>query len=297
MEKVRIKAGHMEINYGDAHFRRSDGGHTLQNPFVENNIVDAFATEVAGEFYNMDRGFTGMIGLSNGLINGGHQKPLVTPTGTETYSRNPSIYAKLAYDNAIASDVRLRVSGSVYHNNSDGRSTLYAGDRTGSNYFFAMEPAGAAAATNFTTGRFNPSFTNQITTGQLNAFLKASGFELFGTFETGKGRTIAEKAADQDKRGFNQIAADALYRFGANENAYIGVKYNTVKGALLSGSQDKQSIDRIAAAAGWFITKNILLKGEYVNQNYKDFPGTHANFGHLDGGKFHGVVFSASVGF
>ncbi len=47
-------------------------------------------------------------------------------------------------------------------------------DRTGSNYFYAMEPADATAAANFTTGRFNPTFTNQITTGQFNAFLKTA---------------------------------------------------------------------------------------------------------------------------
>ncbi len=37
---VRMKIGHMEINYGDTHFRRSDGGNAIYNPFVENNIMD-----------------------------------------------------------------------------------------------------------------------------------------------------------------------------------------------------------------------------------------------------------------
>ncbi|HCK21432.1 MAG TPA: hypothetical protein DHW15_04505, partial [Bacteroidetes bacterium] len=30
-----VKVGHMEINYGDGHFRRSDAGNTFQNPFME----------------------------------------------------------------------------------------------------------------------------------------------------------------------------------------------------------------------------------------------------------------------
>ncbi len=41
----------MEINYGDAHFRRSDGGNTFWNPFLENNIMDAFTTEIGAELY------------------------------------------------------------------------------------------------------------------------------------------------------------------------------------------------------------------------------------------------------
>lgn len=42
MENITLKVGHMEINYGDAHFRRTDNAHALQNPFVGNYIMDAF---------------------------------------------------------------------------------------------------------------------------------------------------------------------------------------------------------------------------------------------------------------
>ena len=45
MKITTIKIGHMEINYGDAHFRRSDGGQTLYNPFIENYINLTFASE------------------------------------------------------------------------------------------------------------------------------------------------------------------------------------------------------------------------------------------------------------
>ncbi|MCH5690130.1 hypothetical protein LWM68_41425 [Niabella sp. W65] len=46
MKYATVKMGHMEINYGDQHFRRSDGGNTIHNPFIENYIMDAFATEI-----------------------------------------------------------------------------------------------------------------------------------------------------------------------------------------------------------------------------------------------------------
>src|SRR3954468_10029634 len=32
MKVTTIKIGHMEVNYGDAHFRRSDGGQAIYNP-------------------------------------------------------------------------------------------------------------------------------------------------------------------------------------------------------------------------------------------------------------------------
>ncbi|TEB40680.1 hypothetical protein D0809_29375, partial [Flavobacterium circumlabens] len=40
MQYTTIKIGQMENNYGDAHFRRSDNGNALMNPFVGNNIMD-----------------------------------------------------------------------------------------------------------------------------------------------------------------------------------------------------------------------------------------------------------------
>ena len=44
MKYTTLKVGHYEVNYGDAHFRRPDGGQTLYSPFMEGNIMDAFTT-------------------------------------------------------------------------------------------------------------------------------------------------------------------------------------------------------------------------------------------------------------
>src|SRR4051812_45007046 len=70
MKYTTIKIGHMEINYGDAHFRRSDAGQTIYNPFIENYILDEFATEIGGEVYLQRNGLFGMVGVSNGMIKG-----------------------------------------------------------------------------------------------------------------------------------------------------------------------------------------------------------------------------------
>ncbi len=292
---ITIKAGHFEVNYGDAHFRRNDGGHTIYNPFVENYIMDAFSTEIAGEVYAQKNGFVGMIGVSNGLLQGGHQSPLVAGTTTnETYKRSPSIYAKLAYDKKVTEDLRVRLAGSVYHNSSSGRSTLYAGDRTGSQYYMAMAPAvtsGAAStpANNYATGRLSPNFTNQITAVQFNGFAKYKGLEFFGTLETSKGKLHAEK----EYRNANQYAADLVYRFGKDENLFVGARYNKVKGEFLTNSTIDQSSERTAFAAGWFILPSVMMKAEIMSQTYTDFP--HENV--LSGGKFNGFVMQAIVGF
>jgi predicted porin len=138
------------------------------------------------------------------------------------------------------------------------------------------------------SGRYNPGFSKKIDAIMLNGFLKAGGLELFGTYETTKGRSKTETT----ERKMNQLAGDVVYRFGKNENLFIGARYNTVTTELVNVAQDVK-INRLAGAAGWFLTKNILLKGEIVNQEYKDFPTSHI----LNGGKFNGFVMEAVVGF
>ena len=297
MQYATIKLGHMEINYGDQHFRRSDGGNTIYNPFAENYIMDAFATEVAGEVYLKANGLMGMVGVSNGLINGGFQhaqQTVGTGAGAQTipYHRNPSFYAKGAVDKTFG-EVRARGAASIYYNASDGRSTLYGGDRTGSNYFFVMEPANATSKDNAFSGRVNPGFSNQVRAIQLNGFMKAYGFELFGTFENAKGRSAAERFAATDKRSVNQFALDAIYRFGPEEKVYIGGRYNTLSGQTLASNNDKQKVNRVAFGGGWFLTPNVLLKAEYVDQKYSDYPTTSI----LNEGHFKGAVIQAVVGF
>lgn len=293
MKIATIKIGHFEVNYGDAHFRRSDGGQTLWNPFMEGNIMDAFATEIGGEIYLQKNGFIGMIGLTNGMIKG-HVDSVIATVQDANTSRNPSIYLKGGFDKQVTEKVRVRVTGSLYTNSSSAGSglTLYGGDRTGSNYQNVMEkgvpgalPASTAVAF---SGRLNPGFSKKVTAFMLNGFLKAGGLEIFGTYESAKGRTKTETA----DRKANQVAIDGVYRFGKNENLFVGARYNTAT-ARLAGLSADVTVNRTAFAAGWFLTNNVLLKGEIVNQQYKDFPTTD----YRSGGKFNGFVIEAVVGF
>jgi len=299
MQVATIKVGHMEINYGDAHFRRSDAGQTLYNPFMESYILDAYATEIGGEVYLQKNGLFGMLGVTNGMIKGSVDSAYKTAVD-ENIKRSPSIYLKGGVDKSLGEKLRARVSGSYYHNSSNAGSglTLYGGDRGGSHYQNVMEVAPAGAALPDPTkiafsGRVNPGFSKKIDAVMLNGFLKVQGLELFGTYETSKGRTKNEI----NDRKASQLAGDVVYRFGKDENFYVGARYNTAKVELAKiattpGNFDVK-VNRTALAAGWFLTKNILMKGEIVNQKYLDFPAAD----YRNGGKFNGYVIEAVVGF
>ena len=96
---------------------------------------------------------------------------------------------------------------------------------------------------------------------------------------------------------------DAVYRVGQKENVFFGVRYNAVTARLANVAAAGTNpaityngdikVDRLAVGAGWFMTKNVMLKAEYVKQQFKDMPVAD----YRNGGEFNGYVIQAVVGF
>ena len=299
MKSITIKIGQFDVDYGDQHYRRSDGGNTIYNPFVENYIMDEFATELGGEiYYHHKSGLFAMGGITNGELD----PTVVAATKIDSATGQVNHYSmafhgKLGFDKQINQDFRFRFTGSFYTVSSANSNTLFGGDRTGSHYFDVMENANVAKGTTLSdendyspfSGRYNPGFSEAVHTFMINPFLKYKGLEFFGTYENARGRTITET----NNRQATQYAADLIYRFPAHsENFWIGVRYNTVTAAMQGDAKDI-TINREVASAGWFLTRNIMLKAEYVNQEYKNYPVANI----LNGGRFNGEMIEASIGF
>ena len=139
------------------------------------------------------------------------------------------------------------------------------------------------------SGRLNPGFSEEVNTYMANAFLKYKGLEFFGTYENAHGRAITEFT----QRQATQYAVDGIYRFPAKtENFWIGFRYNTVTAAL-AGTNSNVTVQREAGSVGWFLTRNVMMKAEYVNQVYMGYPSNNI----LNGGKFNGFSLEASIAF
>lgn len=298
---VTVKVGHFGINYGDQQFRRSDNGNTVHNAFVGNYILDAFATEIGAEVYVYPTdGIFVMAGMTGGLING-DVKEAYLPDGS-VLKKNPSLLLKAGFDKEVTDDLRLRLTGSLYTNPGTTRNTLYAGDRSGSRYYMAGEPEGSlsngafvasAAGTQFTSGRLNPNLTKKITAISINPFIKFKGLELFGTYEIANGSEGSTAAVpDPATRKFTQLAGEVVYRFLPREQMFIGARYNSVTGQL-QGYTDDISIDRTQLSLGWYTTRNLLVKLEYVSQKYNDFRATD----YRNGLEFNGIMVEAAIAF
>jgi hypothetical protein len=278
MKYLTLRVGHFEINYGDAHFRSSDAGNTMSNPLVGNLIMNAFTTEVGAEAYLRKAGWLGMVGVTNGEIRGTVRSPDL---------RAPTYLGKLGFDRQLNTDLRVRLTGSIYSTAKSINNTLYSGSRAGSRYFDVLVNTTAATNTQAWTGDVQPGLSSKVQAMVFNPFIKWRGVELFGNVEQAKGRSAAETA----DRKWTQMAGEALYRF-AWDDLYVAARYNTVKGRF-AGFTNDVTVNRVEIGGGWFLTPTVMMKTEYVRQEHKDYPVANI----LNGGVFEGMMVEGVVSF
>ena len=292
MKYTTVKIGHFEVNYGDMHFRRSDNGQAMYNPFVGNSIMDAFTTEVGAEAIWQYNGFLAVGAITNGEIRGQLARPA---------DRDPAHMVKIGYDKQLNPDLRVRLTGSYYKNDKSPSNTLLTGDRAGGPYDFVMENTAASLTAQAWSGQMRGmNFSNHIRAVSVNPFIKFRGLEFFGVIDDYKGKTTAEPTF----RTWKQQSGELVYRFW-DEKIFAGARMNTAKGRLSnqtianSGGQvinyqgKDVSIDRNALSAGWFVTPTLLMKAEYMKQMHYRFPTNDIRYG----GKIQGFMFEGVVSF
>ena len=282
MNYTTLKVGHFEVNYGDGHFRRTDNGQAIFNPFIGNYILDAFSTEVGAELYVHDGWWMAMASMTNGEVKGATTTP---------EKRSPAFFGKAALDGQPLAGIplRVRLSASAMSQTKSANQTLYGGDRGGSPYYNVVEPVGASETANAWSGEIRNPFNSAIQGQMLNQFIKFKGAEFFGQQEWARGMNAT---GETEKRKVSQQVYEGLYRLGPAENFYVGARYINFGGNLVAGNTVlRQEVQRKEFGGGWFVTKNLLMKGEWVNQDYSGFTDIR------QGALFKGFMFSGAVSF
>ncbi len=279
MKNLTLRVGQFEANYGDAHYRRTDGGNGMYNPFVGNLIMDAFTTEIGADATFRRNGWLAMAGFTGGASDG-----QVTAPG----KHQPAYIAKLGFDRALTTDLRVRLTTSMYNDAKSTSNVLYSGDRAGSHYFDVLQNTGSTESGNAWSGNLQPGFSDHVAAYVVNPFIKYRRLELFGNIETARGAALTETS----DRTWRQLSGDVVYRFLAGDKMYMAARFNTANGELV-GEPSDVNIQRTQIGLGLFVTHNILAKTEWVNQTYNHFSTTNI----LNGGRFHGLMFEGAVGF
>lgn len=280
MKYTTLKVGHFQVNYGDFQFRRTDNGNAMYNPLVGNALMDAFTTEVGVEAIVQRNGWFGVVAATGGEIKGRVDLP---------DDRAPAYMVKGGFDRQLNDDLRVRLSGSYRATASSISNSIYSGDRAGSRYYYVLENTTATESAQFTSGRINPGFSDEQSGFMINPFIKYRGAEFFGMYEVAKGRSAAETT----EREVTQLMGEGVYRFGQNENLYVAARWNNVSGNVGTAAPDAD-VTRTNFGGGWFVTPSLLMKVEFVNQEYKGYIGAADT---RNGGKFNGFMIEAVLAF
>ncbi len=279
MQYLTLRVGQFEVNYGDAHFRRTDGGNGIDNPFVGNLIMDAYTTEIGADATVRLGGLMAMVGFTGGASDG-----QVTSPG----KHQPAYLAKIGMDGQLDDNLRVRLTASMYNDAKSTDNVLYSGDRAGSHYFDVLENTSSTETGNAWSGNIQPGFTDHVASYVLNPFVKYYHLEFFGNIETATGAAATETS----NRTWRQLSGDLVYRFFAKDRMYVAARLNTATGEIVGAPTDV-SVQRTQFGLGLFVTKNLLAKAEWVNQTYNNFPTNNI----LSGGKFSGLMLEGAVSF
>ena len=282
LSRVDVKAGAFLLDFGDHLYHRSNNAITQLNPLVGNFVVDPELVSIGGEVITKPGRFNALVGVSNG-------------TNTEDFSQGRGI----AYNAKVwAYPIQpLRASVSFFTANhsrsASSRAALFAGNRGGERY-------GGVLGGGQAPGQILPNAGKDITATQLDLTWDdaAIPLKLYGNYGMTKDKDINGPVAGAPGENWKYYAADAVYKL--NRSVYAAARYSAGDTDKFNGKASNGKVRRIQIGGGLWMTRNALVKVEWVDQKYSGFGiGDIVNNG-IDAGRgpsFKGLVSEFSFAF
>jgi hypothetical protein len=281
-KRVDFKVGAFLVDYGDQVYHRSNNALVQANPLVGNFVIDPNLVSVGGEVMSKPEKYGWLIGVTNG-------------TNTEDWSagRGVALNGKV-WIYPIAS---LRLSASGFRaNHSDSASstaTLFSGNRSGERYGGVL---GGGQAPGDILARGGKDITAFQVDGTWDD--KAMPLKLYGHLGQTKDRDINGIAPLHLQETWKYFDADVVYNF--TKTVYAATRYSGANADMFNGISSDGKVRRIQVGGGLWLTKNMLMKVEWVDQKYSGFRrGDLVNNG-IDAGRgpeFKGFVSEVSFAF
>lgn len=273
MDNATIKVGVNDINYGDAHFRRTDNADVMSNPFINNMGVEGYLQagflELLYRFPSINAFALG--GITNGEVN---PDDVTAGDGKDAYS----FYAKAGWDSQLSKDTRVRLSQSAFFVKDTTKNRLYMGDKAGNvpRKIFSSDDFG---------GVWNAvGGYRDLTATMTNLFVKKGSTEFFGLVEFADGK-------NQTNEDFEMLhySAEVVQRFGGDK-FYAAARYENAVVEREGDSLDDE-LTQYQIGLGWLLSKNAIIKAEYIKQERKNI----ASYG--QDAEFDGYMISAGLSF
>lgn len=286
-DHVDIKAGGFEIDYGDAHYRRSYNGQVGQNPLIGNYVVDPRAIDIGLEVI----GDTGPVKWLAGVGSGTYEGHFYDGSGYSTH-------AKLWGDPLPG----LRSSLSIYHADHSGDGPGWPENNGTAGNLFVTNRSGGSYAGVFgngdAPGQLMPGAGQLVTAAQLDLTWRSTPLELYGYFGWMQDADTNGDSPGSPKDAWLYYAAEGIYNF--TERLYVAGRYSGAAASQIKDASSSGLIHRFALGGGYWLFDTVLFKLEFVYQGLNGFSENDGKVCAVDAWRdpsFYGVITEASFGF
>ncbi|HEX7154220.1 MAG TPA: hypothetical protein VF618_22220 [Thermoanaerobaculia bacterium] len=259
LSKVDIKAGHFLVDFGDGLQHRSNNAIVQKNPLVGNFVVDPNIVSIGMQVSSKPgQRFGWLLGANNG-------------TTTEDWSvgRGFAANGKLIFYpiKPLRTSVSYMMADQSDNPNKSGGGSqlqMFTGNRSGERYAGVM--GGGQAP-----GNVFPQAGEKFSAAQFDATWKQDNnpIELYGHLGRTQDKDINGSAAGTPEETWNYYAGDVVYRF--TPALYGAVRYSAAQTEMLGGKTTDGTVNRLQVGGGFWLTRNMLMKLEYVTQKYDGF--------------------------
>ena len=286
-EFVHVKAGGFEMDFGDAHYRRSVNAEVLRNPLIGNYVVDPRVVDIGFEFFNPP----GTLPV-NWLVGVG-----VGNNGDFQAHRSVQVHSKLYMDTARGS----RASFSFFWTDHSGNPTGFPGTGSSSGLFRSNRSGGPyedVIGAGNAPGQITPGAGQQVTAGQFDLTSFRGPWEFYGHFGVFRDADMNGSAPGTPTESWLYYAGESIYRF--TPRTYVATRYSGTTArrlvSTINNAVDVTSggaVHRFQVGGGVWVHDTILVKLEYVYQFYKGFTADGSQVSRVDAFRdpsFNGVL-------
>lgn len=287
LKKVDLKAGHMLVDFGDNAQHRTNNAIAQKNPLVGNFVIDPNIVSIGMQASSKPGSrFGWLVGVSNG-----------TTTENWNVGRGFAYNGKLIFHPVKSLRTSLSYIATDQSDNptaSAGGSSMqmFTGNRSGERYAGIL--GGGQAP-----GNVFPQGGEKFSAAQFDVTWKnESPLELYGHVGRTQDLDINGSAAGTPEEKWLYYAGDVVYRF--TPALYAAARYSNATADTLNGAASDGKVNRIQVGGGLWLSKNLLVKVEYVNQKYSGFAqGVVVNNGiqAWRNPEFSGVISEVSFSF
>ena len=282
MKYTTLRVGHFEINYGDCHFRRSDNGNSMYNPFVGNYILDVFTTEIGAEVYARSNGLIAMLGATGGEVHGQVTAP---------EKRSMSVLGKVGFDESARRGPALPPHRLVLREQQGGEQHAVHRRSRRLGVLRRAREHGVDGDGERVVGPDPPGLLEQGECGSDQPVHQDRRRRVLRQLRDGRrGARSRSRSCGRCTRTCTRGCIGSA----ATTSSTLAARYNTLKGQLISKNYDGR--DGESVSAGRWLVRDAERAGE-AGVGEPEVHWTSRLTDIRSGGQFKGFMISGAVGF